>query len=386
MAQAFAGIRVLDLTHVLAGPFCTYQLALLGADVVKIEPPDAPDCARGRGPDAERNAAGLGLNYEVQGGNKRALALDLKQPAGRDILLALVAKADVLVENYRTGALAALGLADDVIASANGALVHCSLTGFGQRGPRAQVNAYDNVIQATSGVMLRTGSQATGPVKTGASFVDYATGWCAAFAIAAALLQRMRDGRGQRIDCAMFDAALTMMGPELAASLAGGDALPREAGLGCYATADGHVMLGAFTPAQNRRLWQALARPDFAELADWPALWTYSAAMHEALEQRMRERSSERWITLFREIGIPAERVRTLDDAAHDAQLAHRPLLARADASSPTVPVAAFDFAHDPPHLTRRAPRIGEHTEEILRELGLSVEEIARLREANICR
>ncbi|HVE49227.1 MAG TPA: CoA transferase [Casimicrobiaceae bacterium] len=386
MTQAFAGIRVLDLTHVLAGPFCTYQLAVLGADVVKIESPDEPDCARGRGPDAMQNAAGLGLNFQVQGGNKRALALDLKHPRGRDILMRLIAKADVLVENYRAGALALLGVSDDVIASANPALVHCSLTGFGQRGPRAQVNAYDNVIQATSGVMTRTGTQASGPMKTGASFVDYAAGWCAAFAIAAALFQRARDGQGQRIDCAMFDAALTMMGPELAASLAGGEALPREAGLGCYETTDGQVMLGAFTPKQNRKLWQALGRPDFADLEDWPALWSHAGEMREALEQRLRERGSERWIALFREIGIPAERVRTLDEAAHDPQLADRPLLARADAASPTVPVTAFDFAHDPPRLARRAPQVGEHTDEILREIGLSTDEIAELRKDRVVR
>jgi crotonobetainyl-CoA:carnitine CoA-transferase CaiB-like acyl-CoA transferase len=123
MTQPFAGVRVLDLTHVLAGPFCTYQLAVLGADVVKIEPPGLPDCARGRGPDPAANAALRGLNYEVQGGNKRALALDLKRPAGRDVLLRLATRADVLVENYRAGALAALGLGDDALRAANGALV-----------------------------------------------------------------------------------------------------------------------------------------------------------------------------------------------------------------------------------------------------------------------
>lgn len=384
MPRSFDGVRVLDLTHVLAGPFCTYQLAVLGADVIKIESPHAPDCARGRGPDAMQNAALRGLTFEVQGGNKRALALDLKDSRGRDILLRLAAGADVLVENYRAGALAALGLDDRTLQRANPALILCSITGFGQDGPRAQVNAYDNVLQAASGVMARTGTATSGPIKAGASFVDYASGWCAAFAIAAALFQREHDGRGQRIDCAMFDAALAMMAPELAATLQGASAPRAEAGLGCYATADGLLMLGAFTPQQNHRLWQALARPDFAALDSWEQLWAHAAAMRDALTQRLRERDAQHWMEFFHEIGIPAERVRDLDEAARDPQLQHRALLSRAHPKSPFVPVAAFRFEHDGPRLDRAAPGVGEHSDEILRELGLSVAAIAALREAGV--
>lgn len=384
MAQPFEGIRVLDLTHVLAGPFCTYQLAVLGADVIKIEPPQDPDCARFRGPDQARNAARRGLTYEVQGGNKRSLSIDLKSDRGRGVLMRLAASADVLVENYRAGALAALGLDDAAFEHANPRLVRCSITGFGQHGPRATVNAYDNVVQAASGVMARTGTAASGPVKTGASFVDYATGWNAAFAIAAALLARERDGRGQRIDCAMYDTALTMMGPELAASLHGDAPRRDEAGLGCYATAEGLLMLGAFTPEQNRRLWTALGRADFAALDSWEALWAHAGAMRTALEERMRERSAEDWMAVLRKLGIPAERVRGLDEAARDPQLAVRGLLDRADLDSPIVPVAAFRFAHDGPRLTRRAPGVGEHSDEILREIGLSAGEIAELRAAGV--
>lgn len=384
MARAFAGVRVLDLTHVLAGPFCTYQLAVLGADVIKIESPSAPDCARGRGPDATRNAQLRGLNYEVQGGNKRALALDLKDARGREILLQLIAGADVLVENYRAGALAALGLTDAVLAGANPRLIHCSITGFGQQGPLAQATAYDNGIQATSGVMMRTATPASGPLKTGASFIDYATGWSAAFAIAAALLQRHRDGQGQRIDCAMFDVALSTMGPELAATLHGGTPMPHEAGLGCYATADGLLMLGAFTPRQSQRLWNALGEATFAALDSWEGLWSNADAMRRALTTRLVERTAQAWVALFRELGVPAERVRSLEEAARDPQLEHRALLGRADDTAPIVPVAAFRLAHDGPRLDRRAPGVGEHTEEILRELGLPTQAVAELRAAGV--
>ena len=384
MAQPFAGVRVLDLTHVLAGPFCTYQLALLGADVIKIEPPGNPDCARGRGPDKMANAALRGLNYEVQGGNKRALALDLKQRDGRDVLLRLVTTADVLVENYRTGALAALGLDDATLRDANPLLIHCSITGFGQSGPRARDTAYDNVLQAASGVMARSGSAQSGPVKTGASFIDYASGWSAAFAIAAALFQRARDRRGQRIDCAMYDAALTMMSPEVAAALRNASGPHGEAGLGCYDTADGKLMLGAFTPAQNRKLWEMLDRADFAALDSWEALWSNADAMRETLRGRLIERSADAWVAMLRDVGVPAERVRSLGEAVRDPQLAHRNFLARADPGAPFVPVAAFGFAHDGPRLDQRAPGVGEHTEEILREAGYDEAQIAALRSTQV--
>jgi crotonobetainyl-CoA:carnitine CoA-transferase CaiB-like acyl-CoA transferase len=239
-------------------------------------------------------------------------------------------------------------------------------------------------VQAASGIMARTGTAQSGPIKTGASFIDYATGWSAAFAIASALFQRQRDGRGQRIDCAMFDAALTMMGPEIAAELQGGTPPRGEAGLGCYATADGLLMLGAFTPKQNRRLWNALGDPHFAALDSWEALWAHAEPMREALAVRLRERDAETWMALFREIGVPAERVRSLEEAARDPQLAHRALLGRADPRSPVVPVAAFRFDHDGPRLDRPAPGVGEHSDEILRELGLAQAEIAALREAGV--
>ena len=214
---AFEAVRVLDLTHVLAGPFCTYQLALLGADVIKIEAPYSPDCARRRGPVAALNAAGQGINYQVQGANKRALAIDLATPEGNKVFRRLAETADVVVENYRRGALDALGLDAATLVAANPTLIHCSISGFGAVGAWGDLNAYDNVIQAASGMMVQTGG-AGPPVKTGASVIDYTTGMAAAFAIAAALHERTRTGRGQIIDVAMLDTALTLMAPEVSAA------------------------------------------------------------------------------------------------------------------------------------------------------------------------
>src|SRR5262245_26814076 len=183
-------MRVLDLTHVLAGPFCTYMLALLGADTIKIEPPDEPDEVRGRGIDPTLNAELMGTNYQTQNSNKRAITLNLKLQKGRDVLCRLATKADIFVENYRTGALQQLGLGYDDMRAVNPRIVYCSMTGFGQTGPRASVNAYDNVIQAASGLMSLTGTAEVTPLKAGAAIIDYASGVNAAFAIASALVRR----------------------------------------------------------------------------------------------------------------------------------------------------------------------------------------------------
>jgi crotonobetainyl-CoA:carnitine CoA-transferase CaiB-like acyl-CoA transferase len=389
--RPFHGIRVLDLTHVLAGPFGAYQLALLGADVIKIEPPLSPDTARGRGPDDALNAAGLGINYQVQGSNKRSLALDLSADEGRSILLDLVDTADVLVENYRAGALQALGLGADALSARNPKLVHCSITGFGHDNDRAGVNAYDNVIQASSGVMARTSGRAGEPVKSGASFIDYATGYAAAFAISAALFQRQTSGKGQVIDCSMFETALTLMAPEAAACLYDGPAQPRpkEAGLGTYETADGLLMLGAFNARQNKRLWDALGRPDFAVLDGWPAIWAAAEAMREALVPIMRAKSAAAWEEYFHAIGIPAERVRTLDEAVRMPHLRQRSFFHAVDPTEPggsqvTVPLAPFSFALAGPAIDRAPPRLGQHSAEIMQELGRSQTDVADLRERGI--
>jgi crotonobetainyl-CoA:carnitine CoA-transferase CaiB-like acyl-CoA transferase len=391
MSRAFEGLVVLDLTHVLAGPFCAYQLAVLGADVIKIEPPGEPDCARGRGPDPDQNAALRGLNYQVQAGNKRAMTLDLKSDAGCAILKELVAGADVFIENYRTGALAALGLGYEDLTAINPALIHCSMTGFGGTGPRAGVAAYDNVIQAASGIISQSGGN-----KPGLSFIDYGAGLNAAFAISAALFQRQRDGRGQHIDCSMMETAMLMMAPELAANLHPVKASRgKEAGIRAYETKDGVLMPGIFTPAQNKRFWRKLAEEgfeagDLGETDDWPDLWERSERMGTRLEAIMGTRSATDWQDWLQERGFAGEIVRSLGEAARDPQLDARGFLQELEAgpgdatAAVKAPVAAFTYAHDGPSIERRPPGFGEHTDEILRALGRSDEQIGELRMAGV--
>ena len=379
--RPFETIRVIDLTHVLAGPFCTYQLALLGAEVVKIEHPRYPDAARGRGPTPTENAAGLGLNYQVQAGNKRSLMLDLSSAVGRAVFERLVVEADVLVENFRVGALAALGIDHDALAALNPMLIHCSITGFGQDGAWSGRNAYDNVIQAMSGIMAGTGA------KTAASIVDYATGMNAAFAISAALYQRDRTGVGQAIDVAMVDTAMMMMGPEAAAAHVPTEArmpVPREAGIASYQTRDGTLMLGAFNVRQNRRLWRPLGRDDFASACDWRAMWQAAGTMREALAEILLSRAAAEWEDLFNAAGIPAARVRSLEDALTLPAVTDRGYLRTVPGGDAVVPTAPFRFATHGPSLDRAPPAPGQDTDSILAELGLPADEIASLRSQGV--
>ena len=209
--RPFEGIRVIDVTHVLAGPFAAYQLALLGADVIKVEHPADPDQSRGAGTDKELNRRHMGTAFLTQASNKRSITLDLKQEKDRDILKKLVATADVFVENYRPGAFEALGLGYEALATINQRLIYASFSAFGQKGPRSEQTAYDHVIQATSGIMAMTGTPEANPIKFGSPAVDYATGMTGAFALSAALYQRERTGKGQHIDMAMLDVALILM-------------------------------------------------------------------------------------------------------------------------------------------------------------------------------
>src|SRR5215510_5724188 len=251
--QPFEGIRVIDATHVLAGPFATYQLALLGADVIKVEHPDDPDQSRGAGTDKELNRRNMGTAFLTQASNKRSITLDLKHEKEREILKKLVSTADIFVENYRPGAFETLGLGYDALAAINPRLIYASFSAFGQKGPRGEQTAYDHVIQATSGIMAMTGTPEVNPVKYGSPAVDYATGMTGAFALAAALFQRERSGKGQRIDMAMLDVAMTLMSSHLTGYLRNGVA-PKPHGNkhphatnGAFETKDGLVMLGAAT-------------------------------------------------------------------------------------------------------------------------------------------
>ncbi|SFR13245.1 CaiB/BaiF CoA transferase family protein [Poseidonocella sedimentorum] len=386
MLSALNGIKVLDLTHVLAGPFCTYQLGLMGADVIKVEDPENPDCARGRGPDDALNAVGLGLTYQVQGANKRSLALNLKTPQGAEVLRTLVKSADILVENYTTGALENLGLGYDVLTKINPCLIHCSITGYGDSGPQARHGAYDNVIQATSGTILQCGG-----IKPGVSFVDYATGYAAAFAISAGLIQRAQTGRGTHMSVSMLEVALQMMAPEAAgAQHPAPVARGKEAGIASYDTRDGRLMLGAFRPAQYRKLAVLLEDlghplPALAQVKDWPDVWALSEEVKANLRDIFLTKDADTWVTHLRACDLPAERVKSLSEAVTLPQIAARGYFQPNPIDPVThLPTTAFHMDNTGASVTKAPPTLGEHTQDVLTELGLDADQIGKLMEAGI--
>jgi crotonobetainyl-CoA:carnitine CoA-transferase CaiB-like acyl-CoA transferase len=322
----------------------------------------------------------MGTYFLTQGSNKRSLTLDLKQEAAREVFRKLVAEADVLVENYRPGAFEALGLGYDALSALNPRLIYCSISAFGQTGPRGGQTAYDHVIQATSGIMACTGTPEVNPVKLGAPAIDYATGTMGAFALSAALFQREKTGRGQRIDLAMLDVAIMMMASHVTAhSRTGKPARPRGndheyATNSAYATKDGMVMLGASNLRQQKRLWAALGRPEMAKATNEERV-AGRAAEAAVLREMLATRTADEWEVFLQSRHVPAGRVRRMDEALADPQLAARGLTHRFEeaegvAGPFTVPVAAFGFAHGGPRVDAPPRPLGADSDAILAELG----------------
>jgi crotonobetainyl-CoA:carnitine CoA-transferase CaiB-like acyl-CoA transferase len=388
--RPFDGIRVLDITHVLAGPFAAYQLAVHGADVIKIENPRDPDMVRVLGSNEAENARGMGTAFLTQASNKRALALDLKHPEGQAALKRLAATADVLVENFRPGALAALGLGYADLAKVNPRLIYASFSAFGQTGPRGGFTAYDHVIQATSGIMATTGEIGGRPIKFGSPVIDYATGTTGAFALATALFQRERTGKGQHIDMAMLDVALVMMSSHVSDyTRTGHHPEPHGHWQGfasgsCWPTKDGLLMLGAMSVAQQRRFWAAIGREDMAK-ANHAERKADEARERQVVGETLMTRTADEWEAFLQSRHVPAGRVRRLEETLLDPHLAYRSVLHRHESASGvdgafSVPVAAFKLAHGSARIDSPPPTLGRDTDAVLREAGYSDAEIAGLR------
>jgi len=391
-ARPFEGIRIIDITHVLAGPFAAYQLAVLGADVIKVEHPDEPDQSRETGTDRALNRRNMGTSFLTQGSNKRSITLDLKSVAGREILKKLVARSDILVENYRPGAFEALGLGYEAMLKINPRLIYCSISAFGQDGVRCEQTAYDHVIQATSGIMAGTGTEEVNPIKVGVPAVDYATGTMGAFALAAALFQRERTGKGQHIDLAMLGVAMMMQASLVTGYFRNGTA-PRPHGNkqpfatnSAYDAKDGMVMIGASNIRQQARFWRAVERPDMIK-TDNEARIADRAHEAQIIAEIIKTRTADEWEAYFQARHVPAARVRSMAEALADPHFAGRGVFHHFEdvpgIGGPLgVPLAAFKLAHGGASIEHPPHEMGQDTDAVLGELGYDTAEIARLRHA----
>lgn len=390
--RPFEGLRVLDLTHVFAGPFCTYQLGVLGAEVIKIEPVDRPDMTRVDGADAELNAAGMGLSFQAQAGGKRALALDLKSDAGRAIFDRLVGTTDVVVQNYTARAVEELGLGYDRLAALKPDLIYCAISGFGAIGPKAAHPAYDVVIQAYTGVMAANGEAGSDPVRVGPAMVDYGTGAQAALAISAALYGRALTGQGRRIDVAMADCALMLMNSHTATTLATGVAPrphgnrdPSLAGYATYETAEGTLMIGAHTNAQMANLMRAVGEDAVAdELAATPRAEIAGRREGDAalLAGVLRGKTAAEWEEILNTHHVPAARVRGLAEALDEPQFRARNVVQQV--GQDRFAVAGFTYDHGAPSLDSAPRAHGADSRAVLEELGIDQAEFEALREQGV--
>ncbi|HEX6519297.1 MAG TPA: CoA transferase [Streptosporangiaceae bacterium] len=328
------GVRVLDLTNVLAGPYCSYQLMLFGAEVVKVELPGVGDLARHLGPDARLNEAGLGASFLAQNAGKKSVELNLKDSGDQAAFADLVRGADVLLENFRAGVLDRLGFGWPELRALNSRLVYCAISGFGQTGPMRHAPAYDQIIQGLSGMMSVTGTPQTAPLRAGFPVCDTVGGLMAALAISAALAGRAVSGKGCFLDVSMLEAAISAMGWTVSGYLVGGvppepmgDQNATAAPSGTFDAADGPLNIAANRQEQFETLCRLTGCPELAvdpRFADSEARKRNREELNAQLNKTLRARTALEWEELLTAAGVPAARILTVPEAIALPQLSHR--------------------------------------------------------------
>ena len=372
------GIRVLDLTRVLAGPYATALLADLGAEVIKLEPLTGDDY-RHIGPFKDSESALFTLNNR----GKRSLALDLKNPADLKLAQDIAARVDVVVENFRPGVAARLGLGAEALRAANPRLIYCSISGFGQNGPFRDLPAYDLVVQAMSGLMAATGEEGRGPLKTGESIADLLAGLFASWSIMAALVGRNASGQGAALDVAMYDALFSMLTTSHALHLYAGQ-LPQRVGnrhplstpFGCFATSDGQVVIAVLNARQFATLATLIGQPG---AADDPRFVTDETrtenepALRALIEGWSSRLTTQQAVAALSGVGLPAAPIWDIAQAADSEHAQARGLVSMLNGRPVVGQPVRFDGAK--PVADRAAPRLGADLEAVLRELGLEKDE-----------
>lgn len=397
MLVPLKGIRVLDLTNVLAGPFCCHQLAHMGADVIKVEVPGSGDLARQLGADADLNQKLMGVSFLAQNPGKRSMTLNLKNTAAREAFLKLVSSADVLVENFRPGVMKRLGLGYETLKGVNPRLIYCAISGFGQDGPLHDLPAYDQIIQGMSGVMSITGAPENAPYRVGYPISDTVGGITAAFAITSVLADHQRS-EGCFIDISMLEASLATMGWAVSNYLVAGH-VPQPMGnnnvtaspSGTFRTASGPLNIAANKQEQFEAVCQVIGREDLItdpRFSKRQARLQHRAELTEQLEGALLTRSADEWWALLVKAGVPSGPVYKVPQALDHPQIRDRGMVAHFD-QVPGVgrPLkllrTGIKIDHQAPSVATPPPMLGEHTDSILGELGYSPEQIETLRKEN---
>ncbi len=387
------GVRVLDLTNVLAGPFATLHLALLGAEVIKIERPGSGDLARKLGNLPELNEQLMGTSFLAQNSNKKSVTLNTKSPEGKEIFKKLVKTTDVLVENFRPGVMDRLGLSYEVLKEINPRLIYCAISGFGQTGPDALKPAYDQIIQGLSGEMAVNGDERLNPLRTGFPVCDTVGGLNGAFAIMAALYHRERTGEGQFIDIAMLDSIMPLMG-WVAANLLIGKRQPVPMGndnftaapSGVFRTRDGHINIAANKQEQWESVCDALGVPGLKTDPRFQERDTRKQNRKDLtplLEVKLAQRDTKDWVDLLNAENVPCGEILSLDDALKQPQIKHRQALKDVPVEGiGTIPLFTLTakFAQTPGDITSPPPRLSAHTAEVLAGIGITKDEVAVLK------
>jgi crotonobetainyl-CoA:carnitine CoA-transferase CaiB-like acyl-CoA transferase len=395
MTKPFAGVRVLDLTNVIAGPLASYQLALMGAEVIKIEVPGVGDLARKMGADPELGKRQMGASYLAMNAGKKSMTLNLKSPRGKEIFCQLAETADVVLENFRPGAMARLGLAAETLRAQNPRLIYCAISGFGQTGPLAERASYDQIIQGFAGLMALTGDAETAPMRAGLVVCDTTAAITAAFAIAAALYRRATTGEGEVIDVSMLDASLASMTSWMISNHLNAGHVPKPLGnhshtsapSGTFRTRDGVINLVNNEQKQFAATCEALGLTELQRdprFADRDDRMRHHTTLQALLEARLAEATSAEWEARLSAAGVPVGPVLSVPEIARHEHVAARGLVQQMHVPALDRDIhvvgAGFQLSGRPVPIEAPPPVLGEHTTDILRGLDYDDTEVERLR------